>query len=518
MKSLTHAPLFKLTLFFLTGIFAAKSFGSQVIILGLAAGFGFLICYLFDKNFRSQWYELFMAFLILLSMTGLGAGTYIVSTFQPDGPTIEDVNCEQVSIVGKIVSKVKTNDYGRKAWMEVIAYRKDSSWVSAAGKLQLYINPKIDSAFDKHDTLYIHADIRDISSKYSGYLTYLKNNGIHHAAYVKRLMVGNPDKSLQYFSEKIQATLSNQMLTIIPQSNVHGIALAMFLGNKEELLTETREAFTTSGLSHILAISGLHVGIVFMFLNLIFAPLQYLKGGSTLKHVLILIFLIGYMFITGASPAVVRAVLMFATIQIFRLFYLRFQMLNLLAISALLQLIHDPAIAFQVGFQLSYSAVVGLVVLFPIFEQAFPTKNIVLKKLYGWIGVTLVATISTMPLVLYYFGQFPTYFLFSNLLASLIAYLVILVGFLTLLLSYVPVIGPLMGNACGTLLNFLNEIALQVSSLPHATITEFSWTEAGMEMVLWQIGAALLLLILPRLSFKGWINGAFPFRQPQLSS
>ena len=203
------------------------------------------------------------------------------------------------------------------------------------------------------------------------------------------------------------------------------------------------------------------------------------------------------MVMTGASPAVVRAVMMLGSVLVFRLFYARYQLLNVVSLAALIQVLHNPGVIKEVGFQLSYAAVLGIVFLLPYFEKQYKTKHRWLGLIYGWIAVSLVATLATAPLIIYYFGQFPTYFLLTNLLISGFLPLLMGLGFLTVLLAGVPMAGAILGGMVEFLLHILATICTEIAALPFAVIENFSLSEKGLPALFLQVGIALLFLFAP---------------------
>ncbi|MEO0641231.1 MAG: ComEC/Rec2 family competence protein, partial [Bacteroidota bacterium] len=246
--------------------------------------------------------------------------------------------------------------------------------------------------------------------------------------------------------------------------------------------------------SHILAISGLHVGIIFLCLDFLLMWLHRFPRGKRIKQGVILMLLLAYMFVSGASPAVVRATLMFGTILMMRLLRERYVILNVVSLAALIQMMVEPSVVFSLGFQLSYSAVVALVTLYPALDAYFQSDYILLNILNGWIGVTLVATLATAPLIWVHFGKFPTYFLLSNVLVSAFAFGAVLTGFLTILFIWIPGLNALLAQACTLCIRCIHLIAQLISSSPHAVIQDpiLPWEALGILMIQLLVAAAFL--------------------------
>ncbi|MEZ4774257.1 MAG: ComEC/Rec2 family competence protein [Bacteroidia bacterium] len=495
MKALTQAPVFKFVLLYLAGIVLARYFFSWSIVAGIS-GLGLLaaIRLYYGKNYSFR-REYLAAAGIYLVVLGLGSLNYYARTWTADLPVINDVNCGKGELYARVIRPVKKNFRGRSTWAELIAYRKECEWISASGRFLLYIDVRDTSSLGRFDEVLIRGNVTDAYTANEGYLQYLHNQGIFHTVYADAIQVSGKKKGWDVSLETMRQEMCEQLKQVIPDSTAGAIAQAMFLGEKGEMSKEVKDAFSVAGVSHILAISGLHVGIVFLVLNHIFSLLHLVPFGLKIKNAIILIFLLGYMLMTGASPAVVRAVLMFGIVLIFRIFYLRYSMLNIVGTAGLIQLLADPVIAFDAGFQLSYSAVVGIIVLFPIFEAQFSAHHFLLKTLYAWIGVTFCATIATLPLIILHFGKFPTYFLLSNILVASLAFVLVLVGFFTVVLCSVPVLGEWLGFFCQRLIGYLYTIVTLIGALPSPVIDE--WQDyQGFLIMAGELGIAGLILVI----------------------
>ena len=214
----------------------------------------------------------------------------------------------------------------------------------------------------------------------------------------------------QRFSAWADAVLRTSLKT---QSS-YGLVKAMVLARRDDLGADLLNAYIQSGAVHVLAVSGLHVGILFWLLSLMLSGLRKVRWGRFGYLGLILLFLTFYALITGLSPSVLRASLMCFTFALSQTFSRRHDGVNTLAISAFIILLFDPMALFAVGFQLSYAAVLGILLFYPLFKDTVESKYRAVK----WLGqitlVSLAAQVFTFPLSVYYFHQFPTYFLLVN--------------------------------------------------------------------------------------------------------
>lgn len=190
---------------------------------------------------------------------------------------------------------------------------------------------------------------------------------------------------------------------------------ALILGQKQAINKTIYDDFAEVGVVHILAVSGLHVGIVFLILQFLFKPFLRLKNGRYFRVLLTILALWGFAALAGFSPSVMRAVTMFSFLSLGQLFKRKTNSINMLCLSAVALLIYKPQLLFEVGFQLSYAAVFAIIMLYPIFSKLYVPRYKVPKIFWDTAYVSLAAQIGVLPFQLYYFHQFPGLFLIGNL-------------------------------------------------------------------------------------------------------
>ena len=497
MKPIYQSPLFALTLFFGLGLALGEYLSLAWACLALpgALSLGYLLRY--GRWWQPRHREGLAWLAVVGLMVGLGLLRQGVERTGQGTASLEPFNCQAQVLLARVEGPVKVAPWGRKATVQVLALRQDSRWQRLAAPVLAYL-PSEGEVLTENDSVLLWGELRTVYSQYPGYLEYLHRRGIHYSFSVQGYQVRGRHPSLAGWARGWQQQLAAGLAGVLAEEEQLGLGLAMFLGDKQQLSQGLRADFAAAGASHVLAISGLHVGIVFLFLSVLFRPLRQLPQGKRLRSLAILVVLLLFMLITGASPAVVRAVVMLGSVLVFRIFYARHQLLNIVSLAALVQMLYDPAVIYAVGFQLSYAAVLGIVLLMPYFEKAFGQEQSWLNQLYSWIGISVVATLATAPLVMGYFGQFPTYFLLTNLLISGFLPLLMGLGFATVLLASLPLLGPCLGFLTSQGLALLSYICATVADLPHAVIDEFSFTHPGLPVLLLQLLGALLLLLAPR--------------------
>ena len=219
---------------------------------------------------------------------------------------------------------------------------------------------------------------------------------------------------------------------------------AMLLGYKDAMDAEIIKDFQQAGVVHLLALSGLHVGIIYGGIYLLLSFIIPFKYRNKITIPLALITLWLYTLMVGAMPSVVRAAIMLTLLQIGVLFNRPVNNYNSLATAALFILIANPLQLYSLGFQLSFTAVLGIFFFNAPLMNICKTNKKWLKWVIGSLSVTMAAQLGTLPLTIYYFHQFPTYFLIANLIAVPMASILIYIGFFAIILSFIPFVGLLI--------------------------------------------------------------------------
>ena len=306
------------------------------------------------------------------------------------------------------------------------------------------------------------------------YSQYLQLNGVQGSIFLNpgewELADGNVH-GLRQHALNVRQMLVGLLEKAGLEGNELGLASTLVLGYKNNIDAEVKQAYMNAGAMHVLAVSGMHVGIVCSVLEM----LMFLLGGrlaSNLKRVVIVLLLWCYAFITGLSPSVLRATVMFSFLEVARLMRRDMSIYNTLAASAFLLLCINPDMLFKAGFQLSYAAVVGIVSLQPRIVRLLPIsrKNKPLRWFWELTAVSIAAQISTLPFYLYYFERTPVYFWLSNVIVSPGAVVMIGLTLLLLAVSPVPVLTKVVGMVTSYAARAMNFAVKSIADLPFSTI------------------------------------------------
>lgn len=269
----------------------------------------------------------------------------------------------------------------------------------------------------------------------------------------------------------IKKFLETSLVEKIKNKKILSIVISLVLGNKNYMLEEVQENYSKTGTIHVLAVSGLHVGVFYLlvqyFLKFFFF---FLSDFHFIKEICSLIFLWLFAIISGFSPSVVRATTMFSIISLGKIFKKKVTIYDSLAISSFIILFYNPRMIFDIGFQLSYSAVLGIAMFNSRFKNIFSIQNKFLNKIWAMISISLSAQLGTFPLTSYYFFVFPTYFLIGNILIVPLACFVLYGGIFTITFSKVPFLGTAFAYGTSLIASFMNWFTSFLSGLPYHAI------------------------------------------------
>lgn len=253
----------------------------------------------------------------------------------------------------------------------------------------------------------------------------------------------------------------------------YAVMSALVLGYDDEIDKELMSAFSASGTLHILSVSGMHVGIVFSILSLLFKKMERKNGWWLVRLILMLIIIWCYSILTGFSPSVIRSAMMFSFILLGKTMNRNSNIYNTLAASILVICIcFDPIIILEPGFQLSYLAVAGIAFLYKPILNWFYFKNKIASAIWNLIAVSIAAQLSTFPISIYYFHQFPNYFIPANLLIIPVSTAAIFGGIFLLVIAPFSWLSVKVGWLLKYTIVLLDQLAFFIKDLPYSVTPE----------------------------------------------
>ena len=318
-----------------------------------------------------------------------------------------------------LVENIDNKNYSGKILLNIPKNTTSNSFeigtiVNIKGKLQQNKKPDNPNQFD--------------------YGSYLNSKQIYAQLYAnsKNIKISpEPQKDIWFYIAKINSRITHNLEKSHFEHSALAVATALILGQRQDISPEIIQDYQYAGAVHILSVSGLHVGFIFLFINFILKPIPNTRKGSFIKLAILLTSLFFFALLAGLSPSIVRSVVMFSFVAIGLHLRRSVNIYHTLLVSILLILLFQAYFLFDVGFQLSYLAVFFIVWSQPILASYWKPKNKILKYCRDILTVSFAAQIGTLPLSLYYFHQFPGLFFITNLavipLLSIIMFLGVVV-------------------------------------------------------------------------------------------
>lgn len=430
--------------------------------------------YLQDKLYLHRWLPGFISqiFLFLAFCT-------IAVTHHPLYPDNHFSKCKTEALLVQISSEPRLSNKTIRFEANVEQGLSGDRLVPLCGKMLLvvYSDEGFPSIPDAGSRLMIPAVYKETEPPLNpyefNYRQYLSDQGICHQSffYSSQLQLLNTPakKSINLFALSLRKQMVARFRKYIKDEDASAIASTLILGYKASLSTDVITAYSVTGVMHVLSVSGMHVALVMTMLMYL---LRFMGRNGKLRIVQALIIIIiiwFYTLLTGLSPAACRAAVMISFVITGKALNRDSNMFNSIAASAVLLLIYHPYFLKDIGFQLSYLAVAGLVYFYPRIYRLITIGNWPGDKIWGYTSLSLSAQIATFPLSLYYFNQFPLYFLFSNLFIVLPVTLIMYAGIAFLLLPFDPV-----SEALGWFLSrgilWVNKGLFYIEDLPYSGV------------------------------------------------
>lgn len=477
--------LLPLVIGFFIGFFFNLSTATSTLLIALLFTFVAYLPYYhyLYKQYKLRWLSGMIPFLFLIIA---GQTLYQIAL-----PTPIDKS-QKVTTLGEILN-IQASPSG---WDKVVfrpQFRYDSTLITPNEKWLLTVKHEITTNFEPHDKIVVKGTLQPLEGSTNpnsfNYGLYLIRNGFSAQMFVSdenSLQLVKRNESLKWgqIPQKVRENCVDIFIKSGVDSTSISIIKAMLLGDRSDIDKEVNQQFVQSGVVHILAVSGLHVGIFFLVINSLLS--LFLKPKSFTKSSITIFLLLGYAFITGFSPSVSRAVLMFSLIQIGTSSKREVNKYQLIGLSAFILLLIQPTFIFHMGFWLSHLAVVGIIAYYPIIYRWLYFKFPVWRWAWSIISVSLSAQLSTFPLSIFVFGTFPLYFLLANILVLPAVAPILIIALLILALSPFPFVTAMLSGAINDLIHYIINCTEWVHSLPSSYLN-LLWVSTLLMFTLYMI-------------------------------
>ncbi len=305
------------------------------------------------------------------------------------------------------------------------------------------------------------------------YKLWLFRNEITHQLYLaKGTWTLLPTKKSKQYLQVLQQKISTRLQQNITGKQEKAVAAALLIGYKQDIDSDLMKAYSNTGVIHVIAISGLHLGLIYGLLLSIFSwmPNSTIKKWAAPPTMLLVLW--GFALLTGAGPSIVRAAVMFSFIIIASIVKQNSSILNALAASAFFLLLLHPFYLWDIGFQLSYAAVLSIVLYQKNIFDSLYFKYKWIQACWQLNALTLSAQILTLPLVVYHFHQFPNYFLLSNFIVVPLSSIILYGCLIILPFGTIAYLGKALSVVTSLLISSMNWIIQKMNALPFATTSD----------------------------------------------
>ncbi len=480
--------------------FDLRRFGPLIAVLALLSTF----LALRPVAHRRRWLPGFFISLTLLT-TGYALGCLQDERNWRDH--FHHIAETEAALAGRVLA---VSERGERTRVHLAVYagaRRPEAWRARRGYLVAYLaQGDRPHRLLAGDSVLIYAQVRlaepPLNPKSFDYARYLHLHNRHYTAFVGagrwRILGRRRATDLRHFTGRLRERGLRVLRRALPDEEAFAVGSALTLGYKEELSDQLRDAYSRTGAMHVLAVSGLHVGMICLAGNLLLGLLPVRRWWwRPAKSALLLVLVWLFALVTGASSSVLRAAAMFSIVIGGGLFRRDANIYNTLAASACLLLVLDPYRLLDVGFQLSYLAVLGIVYFQPRIYRRWYLPHRVGRYLWNLTSVALAAQISTLLISLYYFHQFPAYFWLSGLLVVPGAAVILGLALLLFATAALPVVGAWVGALLNGVIQLMNGAIFRIEQLPGA-YWQGIWISGSAVLGLY----ALLLLIVAALETR----------------
>jgi competence protein ComEC len=504
MKLLAFVPI-KLTLLLIIGILIGYYFPfdtlftlTLTILLFVSLG----VVYAYERHTKTLWFG------IIAGLTTITLGIFLIQNAQPQQGRLHysTLTLGQESVWHlKIEEVLKPTAFSERYIVEI----KDVNGLFTTGKLILN-KPLTDrlNILLVDDEIYIIEALTAIKPPLNPhqfrYKAYLEQLGIYHqlkltaCSYYKKensskTIFGIAASARNHIIEKLKgASFGQEEL---------GVIQALLLGQRTEISKDTYDNYKNAGAVHILALSGLHIGILLLVLQFLLRPLEYLPHGKKISLLLTVLLLWGFAFLAGLSASIVRACTMFSFVAYALYLNRPSNTFNILALSIFFILLFiNPNLLFQVGFQMSYAAVLAIVWIYPMLQKLWYPKYQAIRYVWQLLSVSVAAQLGVLPISLFYFHQFPGLFFISNLLIIPALGFILGTGILVIFLALINQLPSILALFFNELISYMNKIVAWVAQQEGFIFKHISFD--AIQLLLAYALIITLILFLKQLHFK----------------
>ncbi len=497
-------PFVRIVVSFMAGILLADIWDISNSVFFISGSLLIFVIILAKTVLRKKFFSLNpligFTFLLLVLFLGMLRTTLYKREYSRDC-FIE----KTTSYTGTVLSSPEFTGKNYKASLSIDEVNNGDSWRHCKGKVLIYASNPVSYG----DRLIISLPPSVIPGPANplefDYRRYMLHRNIRFRQFLSpedyTVFETSTLSNIQKWGNIVRETGIETLNSTITEPNANSIAKALLLGVRSNIDNELQDAYAHAGVIHVLAISGLHLGIIYGLLLVLFGRFK-----KKLWFVGLTIFVLwSYAIVAGLPSSVARAALMFSVISIGGYFYKTPNIFNTLALSAFILLFINPFQLYTVGFQLSYLAVLGIVILYPVINGFFVTKYKILERVWSLTSVGIAAQVFTFPLVIYYFHNFPLLFFVSNLLIIPLATIVLIGGLILLLIVQMGLVtlGYFLGVILQSIIWIMNKSVSFIENIPGSFISDIFLEEYQVIFLFVILIAVLSFYFLKKIKWMG---------------
>ncbi|WP_051359967.1 ComEC/Rec2 family competence protein [Adhaeribacter aquaticus] len=497
-------PFIRYAFFLGAGILTYLYVGQKPeFVLPLLAFFvgAFVLLLLLARQYKSQDLNNIAGIFALLALFATGFLLTHYRTAKTNPHNLLHLKAPVTHYVGVLDDYLVQKPKSINSTLRILKVKTGNSWQAASGNIKVNFKKSKSATALRYSDVLLVQGVPDLvkppaNPAQFNYQKYLATQQIYHQQYLnpEQYAIIDQVRSNTFIaaSLKIRNYLDEQLHQNIKSQREYAIAAALVLGIRDYLPDDIKTTYASTGTMHVLAVSGLHVASLFYILNLLIGSWSQRRGYKWLGFIILFSFIWVYAFITALSASVLRAVIMFSFILVGNTFRRQTNIYNTLSVAGFLLLLYNPYYLLQVGFQLSFLAVFGIVYLEPKISSWLEPDNWLLNKIWKLISTSLAAQIAVLPLSLFYFHQFPVYFLIANIMIVPLANVGLLLGFGVLGFCWLPWVSQSLGYLLENLLSLMSLLGNWLLNWPLAVISGVDISPAQA----WLLYGLLLLLLL----------------------
>ncbi|HRF99941.1 MAG TPA: ComEC/Rec2 family competence protein [Bacteroidia bacterium] len=339
-----------------------------------------------------------------------------------------------------------------KLYVTVNAIDDHTKWHYATGKTIVYVRQDSSIKLNVGDKLLIRSRFSYLTEPKNpnefNYKEFLESKNIYHTVFAQSKNTSVINERARFHYSKIGVYIKSRLVSILRYSGLSqeafSICSALLVGYDDEIDSDIIQSFSHSGTLHILSVSGMHTGVLYAVLIFLFSLFDKYDNYKKTKFAFVMLFLWLFVLVTGFSPSILRAAIMLSLVLFGKTFYKQGNSYNTLLLSAFIILLFNPYLIKDVGFLLSYSAVFGIMYLYPKLQRLYVFDNRILQTSWSGVLMSVSATFFTLPISLYFFHQFPLWFVFSNMIIIPISLLIMGASALILVFFKIAIVSNIL--------------------------------------------------------------------------